>query len=53
MRTLVEADGFRSKAIVGTHVVMIALDCDEAQREGLLGFRFRSKPVVRHHSWLR
>ncbi|TDO06484.1 phosphatidylserine/phosphatidylglycerophosphate/cardiolipin synthase-like enzyme [Mycobacterium sp. BK086] len=53
MRTLVEANGFRVKAVIGTHVVLMALDCDEAQRKGLLGFGIQRKPAIGHHSWLR
>jgi hypothetical protein len=47
MRTFVEANGFRADVIIGSHVALIALDCDEAQREGLLGFGFRREPTRR------
>lgn len=34
------ARGFKAKAISGTHTVLIALDCPEAARSGMLGFAF-------------
>src|SRR5262245_10087071 len=32
---------FKAKAIAGTHTVLIALDCPEARRKGLMGFAFQ------------
>ena len=46
MRTrTVSAGKFRARAIAGTRAIMIALDCDEAARPGLMGFAFRRKRV--------
>src|SRR4029450_6970756 len=41
MRVMASAGHFRGSAIAGTRAVMIALDCKEAGRKGLLGFAFR------------
>ena len=38
--TRVQGD-FKAKAIAGTHTVLIALDCKEDRRHGLLGFAFK------------
>ena len=32
---------FRGTAISGTHTILLALDCPDARREGLLGFAFQ------------
>ena len=45
MRTGTSAGKFRGQAIAGTRAVMIALDCDDDAREGLLGFAFRRQRV--------
>jgi hypothetical protein len=41
MRATASAGPFKASAIAGTRAVMIALDCDDAARKGLLGFAFR------------
>ncbi len=41
MRTTASAGDFRANAIAGTRAVMIAIDCAEEARKGLLGFAFR------------
>ena len=41
MRVSTSAGKFRAQAIAGTRAVMIALDCDDGARKGLLGFAFR------------
>jgi hypothetical protein len=41
MRVVTSAGHFKASAIAGTHAVMIALDCQDAARKGLLGFAFR------------
>ena len=46
-------DDFRACAIVGTRAVMIALDCDEEARRGLLGFAFRRAKGDGQPEWLR
>ncbi len=45
MRVVAAQGDFRVKAIAGTHTVLIALDCLEARRHGLLGFAFRREAV--------
>lgn len=47
--------GFEAKAISGTHVILIALNCPDAVRKGLLGFAFRRKRVGTDQKpeWLR
>ena len=53
--TQTEGD-FRAKAIAGTHTVLIALDCDEARRHGLMGFAFKRETVGAENAgpkWLR
>ena len=37
--------GFQAKAISGTHVILIALNCPNALREGLKGFSFEREIV--------
>jgi phosphatidylserine/phosphatidylglycerophosphate/cardiolipin synthase-like enzyme len=39
--------GFEVKAISGTHTILIALNCPDAARKGLLGFAFERKMVGR------
>jgi phosphatidylserine/phosphatidylglycerophosphate/cardiolipin synthase-like enzyme len=41
MRTSGGTGDFKAKAIAGTHTVLIALDCPEARRKGLMGFAFQ------------
>jgi hypothetical protein len=47
--------GFEARAISGTHVILIALNCPDAAREGLLGFSFRRRRVGadQESKWLR
>ena len=45
MRVMQGQGDFRAKAIAGTHTVLIALDCAEDKREGLLGFAFKREMV--------
>ena len=37
--------GFQAKAISGTHVILIALNCPEALRTGLKGFSFEREVI--------
>jgi phosphatidylserine/phosphatidylglycerophosphate/cardiolipin synthase-like enzyme len=55
MRQLAKASrDFRAKAISGTHTILLALDCPEARRKGLLGFAFSREVVgVGAPKWLR
>lgn len=53
MRTETHRDGFRAKAIAGTHTVLIALDCRPEDRQGLLGFAFHRTPAKDGSKWLR
>ena len=41
MRAFMSEGDFRVKEIAGTHTVLIALDCTEARRHGLMGFAFK------------
>ena len=41
MRVMQSQGDFRAKAIAGTHTVLVALDCKEERRKGLLGFAFK------------
>lgn len=41
MRATASAGPFKASAIAGTRAVMIALDCSDEARKGLLGFAFR------------
>jgi hypothetical protein len=41
MRATASAGAFRASAIAGTRAVMIAIDCADGARKGLLGFAFR------------
>lgn len=53
MRTETHRDGFEAKAIAGTHSVLIALNCQPEDREGLLGFAFHRTPAKDGSKWLR
>ena len=44
-KTVTTERGFKAKAIGGTHVILIALDCPEAVRKGLKGFAFKRELV--------
>src|SRR4051812_487081 len=39
------ARGFEALAISGTHTVLIALNCPDATRKGLMGFAFEREQV--------
>src|SRR5215470_13792292 len=45
MRAIGGTGDFKAKAIAGTHTVLIALDCPEARRKGLMGFAFQREIV--------
>jgi phosphatidylserine/phosphatidylglycerophosphate/cardiolipin synthase-like enzyme len=45
MRVFKAEGDFRVKAIAGTRTVLIALDCKEERRHGLLGFAFKREVV--------
>jgi len=47
MREIVKPNkgGFEAKAIAGIHTVLIALNCPEARRKGLMGFAFEREMV--------
>ena len=55
MRQLVKASrDFQAQAISGTHTILLALDCPEPRRNGLLGFAFSREVVgVGTAKWLR
>jgi phosphatidylserine/phosphatidylglycerophosphate/cardiolipin synthase-like enzyme len=54
MRVIKQAGDFRVKAIAGTHTVLMAIDCAEPRRHGLLGFAFkRESPGGGEAKWLR
>src|SRR5262245_54896069 len=55
MRVSTSEGRFRAKAIAGTRAGMIALDCDDSARKGLLGFAFRRQRVGTdpEPKWLR
>ena len=56
MRVTKEQGDFKVKAIAGTHTILIALDCAEEQRKGLLGFGFKRGLVGSKNGgpkWLR
>lgn len=55
MRVLATAGDFRVKAIAGTHVVLIAIDCPEQRRHGLMGFAFKRElaGAAGEAKWLR
>lgn len=44
---------FRAFAIAGTRAIMIALDCKDSARKGLLGFAFRRRRQGGESKWLR
>jgi phosphatidylserine/phosphatidylglycerophosphate/cardiolipin synthase-like enzyme len=44
-KTVTTERGFKAKAIGGTHVILIALDCPEPMRKGLKGFAFKRELV--------
>jgi phosphatidylserine/phosphatidylglycerophosphate/cardiolipin synthase-like enzyme len=44
-RSTITKRGFEAKAISGTHAILIALNCPDAAREGLLGFSFERQVV--------
>src|SRR5262245_3396671 len=41
MRVVASSGDFRVKSIAGTHTILVALDCAESRRRGLLGFAFK------------
>ena len=43
---------FAAKAIAGTHTILIALDCKEECRHGLLGFAFKREVAGGGEKWL-
>jgi len=45
MRVLVKAADFRARGFSGTRTVLLALDCAEERRSGLLGFAFKREVV--------
>ena len=55
MRVMQRQGDFRAKAIAGTHTVLVALDCKEERRKGLLGFAFKRESAgdTREAKWLR
>lgn len=55
MRVNTATGKFRASAIAGTRAVMIALDCDEDAKKGLLGFAFQRKRIGQDAEprWLR
>ncbi len=49
-------EGFQARAISGIHTVLIALDCPEPRRHGLMGFAFQRQiigPKMPPAKWLR
>ena len=55
MRVMQSQGDFRAKAIAGTHTVLVALDCKQERRKGLLGFAFKRESAgdVGEAKWLR
>lgn len=56
MRITKSSGDFKAKVIAGTHTVLIALDCAEERRHGLLGFAFRRETMGSKDTgpkWLR
>ena len=53
MRVSESNDHLRVKAIAGTHVVLMALDIDEAARAGLHGFAIKRGESGQPQTWLR
>ncbi len=56
MRVFQQQGDFQARAIAGTHTVLIALDCAESRRRGLLGFAIRREvveAVIPNAKWLK
>lgn len=53
MRASTSRGDFKAFAIAGTRAIMIALDCENDARQGLLGFAFRRKRQGGEPRWLR
>jgi phosphatidylserine/phosphatidylglycerophosphate/cardiolipin synthase-like enzyme len=55
MRFTKTAGDFSAKVITGTHTILMALDCKDERREGLLGFAFKREIVGSGQpaKWLR
>ena len=53
MRVSQQSGPLRVKAIAGTHVVLMALDMDEAARTGLRGFAIKRGEDAQPQDWLR
>ena len=56
MRLVTPEADFRVKVIAGTRTVLMAIDCSEEKRQGLLGFAFRREAVGKSDpgtKWLR
>jgi len=53
MRVTKGNDHLKVKAVAGTRVVLLALDMDEASREGLLGFAIKRGVKGHAQTWLR
>ena len=53
MRLTKGTDQFKVKAIAGTHVVLMALDMDEATRQGLRGFAIKRGLKGQPQDWLK
>ncbi len=53
MRASAGDSHFRVRAIAGTHVVLMALDMDEATRQGLQGFAIKRGLAGQPQEWLR
>ncbi|MBA1142500.1 phospholipase D-like domain-containing protein [Mesorhizobium neociceri] len=53
MRVTKGNDHLKVKAVAGTRVVLLALDMDEASREGLLGFAVKRGVKGHEQTWLR
>lgn len=50
---VIEQDGFKVRAIAGTHVILLCFDVDQPHREGLLGFAIKRKAGPESARWLR
>jgi phosphatidylserine/phosphatidylglycerophosphate/cardiolipin synthase-like enzyme len=54
MRIIAKKGKFKAKVIAGTHTILIALDCDEPSRAGLMGFAFKREVAGQGGAkWLR
>lgn len=59
MRLLQQQGDFAAKVIAGTHTILIALNCSDKSRKGLMGFAFKREIVGKANSngggdkWLR